>query len=93
MLARKKPCCASRFVVEDEVDLTLTPEIHILGSVRGYTGKSHRLKDRFDDAFFGSAEFDELESVESDWIFEEIGHFSPLGFAKVVSKVTNHSRS
>ena len=86
VLARKKPCGASRFVVEDEVDLTLTPEIHVLRSVRGHMGKSHGFKDRFDDAFFGSAEFDELESVESDWIFEEIGHFNPLGFARWFQK-------
>ena len=74
VLAGEEPCRAARFVVQDQVDLPLPPEIDILRAVRCDVGKPHGLENRFDDAFFGGAEFDEFEAVEADGVFKQVGH-------------------
>ena len=40
----------------------------------GDEGKAHRLEHRFDRALLRRAEFDEFEAVETDGVFEDIGH-------------------
>ena len=63
MLAREEPGGAARFVIKDQVDPALAPQVHILRSVRGDMGEAHRFEHRLDRALFRSAEFDEFEAV------------------------------
>ena len=81
MFAGKEPCGTARFVIEDQIDLALPPQVDVFRAMRCHMGEAHRLEDRFDHALFGSAEFDEFEAVEADGIFKEIGHGSPQDFA------------
>ena len=90
MLAGKEPCRAAGFVIEDEVDPALAPQMHILGAVRGDVGKAHRFENRFHHALFRGAEFDEFEAVEADGVFEEIGHCNPLHL-RLVSMETSYA--
>ncbi len=63
VLGCEKSSWASRFVVGDQVDLTLTPQMHVLRPVRGDMGEAHRCEYGFEQAFFGGGKFDEFESV------------------------------
>ena len=78
MLTREVPGGAARFVIEDQIDLTLTPQLHVLAAVAGDVGEAHGLEDRFDHALLGSTKLDEFETVEPDRILEKIAHIGPL---------------
>ena len=74
MLAREEPGRRMRLVIGDEVDLALAPELDIFRAVAGNAAEAHSFKGRFQHTFVGSGEFDEFETVETDRIFEQVGH-------------------
>src|SRR5690606_27474949 len=73
MLGGKVGGRAARLVIGDQVDPALTPELGILGAVARDQAEAHRGECRFQRALFRRAEFDELEAIEAERIFEA-GH-------------------
>ena len=59
------PGGAAWFVVDDEVDAVLPPQVYGLGTVTGDPFEPELAEYRLEDALFGGGEFDELEPVES----------------------------
>ena len=64
---------AARFVIGDQVDPALAPQLHLFGPVIGDMGKAHPRKDGFQRAGIGRAEFDEFEPVEAKRVVKQIG--------------------
>ena len=72
MLAGKIPRGRARFVIGDEVDAALPPQVHVLGTMLRDAGEAHRFEHRFEDALFRRAELDEFEAVEAGGVFEQV---------------------
>jgi hypothetical protein len=64
----------SGFVIGDEIDLALPPQIDILGAMTGDMHKAHRRENGFQQAALGRAKLDELEAIEANGVLEKIGH-------------------
>ena len=74
---------AARFVIGDQVDFALAPQLHILRAVPGDLREAHRGEHRFKHAFDRGAEFDEFEAVEAQRVFEQVSHDgSEFGFKR-----------
>ncbi len=78
MLAREVPGFALRLVVDDEVDVTLSPQADVLGTVPGDFGETEQLECLLEDRGIGCGELDELETVEAHGIVEKICHVGYL---------------
>ena len=65
MFGGEIPGRAVLFVIGDQVDAALPPQLHILGTVTGDLGKAHGGKHRFQYALGGRAKFDEFKAVEA----------------------------
>jgi len=74
MLAGKIPGGRLGFIVDDQVDPALPPQMHVLGTVPGDAGKAHDLEHRFQHALFRRAEFDKFKAVQAHGIFKQISH-------------------
>jgi hypothetical protein len=65
------PCSAAKyqravlFVIGDQVDAALPPQVHVLGAVLRDAGEAHRFEHRFQHALFRRAELDEFEAVKA----------------------------
>ena len=59
---------AARFVIGDQVDPALAPQLDVLRPVPGDLDKAHGGEDRFEQPALGRGEFDELEPVEAQRI-------------------------
>src|SRR5690606_40524313 len=65
---------APRLVVGDEVDPTLPPQLHVLAAMACNEAEAHPFEGRLEDVFFGRAEFEKFEPVETQWIIGLSGH-------------------
>ena len=74
MLGREVGSEAVGFVVEDQVDLTLAIQVHVLGTVGRHFGEAHDLEDRLQGAWGGRGEFDEFKAHQAHWVCELVGH-------------------
>ena len=61
-------------VVEDQVDLALAIQVHVLGTVGGHLGEAHGGEHRLKDVGGGGGEFDELEAHQAHGVFKDVGH-------------------
>ena len=66
-------------VVDDEIDATLPPKIDIFGAVMGHQCETTSSQYGLNDALLPRRELDELESVETQWIVEQVAHCAPPG--------------
>src|SRR5690606_4327885 len=73
---------ARRLHVEDEVDVALLVAEHVLRAVFRDGRKAERLEQLRELVWIGRGEFDELETVSAQRVFENIGHENPSTFAK-----------
>ena len=62
------------FVVGDQVDFTLPPQMDVFGAVLRDTGEAHACKNRFQNTLFGGSEFDEFKAIKAQRVIEQIGH-------------------
>ena len=68
-----------RLAVDDEVDIALAVQRHVLGAVFRHACEPEHLEHRLQHTRCGGREFDELESHQAHRVFKQIGHiFSPL---------------
>ncbi len=81
MLSREIGWQACRLAIDDGVDLTLTVQRHIFGTVVGDMGKAHAFQYRLDDVRGGRGKFDELEAHKAHGVFKQVGHDWLLGIA------------
>src|SRR5690606_41742292 len=65
---------AFRFVVGDEVDLPLAPQLDVLAAMAGDQREPHALECLFEHALLGRAELEEFEAVKAERIFEQVRH-------------------
>ena len=65
VLLREVGCQAPRFLVDDEVDVPLTEEGHVLRSVPGHQLEAHLFEEGLQQAGRRRCEFDELEARKS----------------------------
>ncbi|MOA34607.1 hypothetical protein D3C78_1559910 [compost metagenome] len=65
---------AFRFVVQDQVDVALAVQVHILGTVGRHLGEAHDLEDRFQNARGGRCELDEFKAHQAHRVFKNVGH-------------------
>ena len=63
-----------RLVIGDQIDPALPPQINVFRPVPRDMGKSHCGKYRLKQPPFGRGKFDELEPVEAEGVFEQVGH-------------------
>ncbi len=66
------------FVVQDQVDVTLAIQVHILGPVGSHLGEAQHLEYRFEYARGRRSQFDEFEAHQAHWIVEDISHVRVL---------------
>jgi hypothetical protein len=62
------------FVIGDQVDPALAPQLDVLRAVARDEREAHRFEHGFENALLRRRKFDELEAVEAQRIFEEVGH-------------------
>ena len=74
VLSREVGGDAVGLAVEDEIDLTLTIERHVLGAVIGNFGETHDLEHGFKDVRGRRGEFDEFKAHQAHRVFVEISH-------------------
>ncbi|MNC35786.1 hypothetical protein D3C75_842810 [compost metagenome] len=65
---------ALRLLVEDQVDVALAVQVHVLGAVGGDLGEAHHGEDGFQGVRRRGGEFDELEAHQAHRVFKQIGH-------------------
>ncbi len=61
-------------VVDDEIDIALAPQVHVLGAMPGHVGKAHHLEHGFQRAALRGGVLYELEAVQAHRIVKEICH-------------------
>ena len=66
-------CCA-RFVVDDEVDVALPVQRHVLAAVPRDHREAHALEQVAQQVRIGRGVFDELEAVRAHRVVEEVCH-------------------
>ena len=67
---------AQRLAVDDEVDVALTVQRHVLRTVLGDAGEAQQLEGRLEHIRGRGREFDEFEAHQPHRIVKEIGHCS-----------------
>ena len=64
---------APRFVIGDEVDLALAPQLHVLAAVARDEAEAHPGERGLEHALVGRGELEEFEAVEAERVVEEVG--------------------
>jgi hypothetical protein len=65
---------ALRLAVDDEVDVALAVQQHVLAAVARHQGEAHLLEQGLQGVGGGCGEFDELEAAQAHGIVKQIGH-------------------
>ena len=66
------------FAVDDEVDVALTVQQHVLGTVAGDQRKAHALEYRLQHAGHGRGELDKFKAHQAHRVVKQVGHGSLL---------------
>ncbi len=74
MFAREIPSGGARFIIGDQIDPALTPQVDMLAAMGCDMGEAHRLKHRLKLAFFRRAKFHKFKAIEASRIFKQISH-------------------
>ena len=65
---------AARFAVDDEVDVALAVEQHVLAAVARHQGEAHLLEQGLQGVGGRRGEFHELEAAQAHGVVEQISH-------------------
>jgi len=74
MLGREIRGDAVGFVVEDQIDLALAVQVHVLGAVGRDFAEAHDLEDRLQGARGRRCEFNKFKAHQAHWVFVLDGH-------------------
>lgn len=66
-------------IVEDEIDVVLPPEMHVLGTVLSNATETEHFEHRLDHSRHGGAELDELEAIKAHGIVARCHHTFSAG--------------
>ena len=77
VLRRKIPGQTLRLAVNDEVDVALPVQQHVLAAVAGDQTEAHLLEQRLQQVGRGRGELDEFEAHQAHWVVEQISHEAP----------------
>jgi hypothetical protein len=74
---REIPSQALRLAVDDEVDVALPVQQHVLAAVSGNKTEAHLLEQRLQQARRRRGELDEFEAHQAHRVVEQISHEAP----------------
>ena len=74
MFRRKVGAHAARLAVDDEIDVALAVQHHVLGAVLRHFDEAHALQHRLDHARRGGGELHKLEAHQAHRVLEKICH-------------------
>lgn len=66
-------------IVEDEIDVVLPPEMHVLGTVLSNATETKHFEHRLDHSRHGGTELDELEAIKAHGIVARCHHTFSAG--------------
>ncbi len=78
MLSGEIRSYASGFIVQDQVDVALSIQVHILGAVGGHLGEAQHLEYRLQNPGSRRSQLDELKAHQTHRIVENISHVRVL---------------
>jgi hypothetical protein len=89
MFLGKIECQAAGFAIDDEVNIALAVQHHILGAMLGDRREAHQFESGLKDTRLGRSKFDELEAIKAHGVFEQVSHqeYPRLQMVKYASKL------